>query len=279
MNTRPAINAIRVGAAVLATLAAAVGFAAGPVAAATGPATSSVELGIVQPGTTTNTSSQFVATATGALSVTSPQPAIATVTSIQTYTVTTDYLDTSGDLLPGHRRPKPTLITVVDLDQTVLGEGPVVVTAGEKVVVHIQVAAPASTPDGGTTVDLAVNDAGAAAELPVHLTVGDVRASLPGWGIVSMKPGTTIVVPIVVHSLSGPTTGVTILADVLGNTYGLPDLDLGASGAAATVSHGDTTLYVTLTADHNLVDHAVLIRLVAFGTTTTVGDLFVHMLV
>ncbi len=82
-----------------------------------------------------------------------------------------------------------------------------------------------------------------------------------------------------VHSLSGPTTGVTILADVLGNTYGMPDLDLGASGTAATVSHGDTTLSITLTADHNLVHHAVLIRLVTFGTSTTVGDLLVHMVV
>ena len=282
MNARTTTRTARSGAlALLAALVGAAGLAARPASAATAssgaPVTSSVELGIVGPGSGQDTSSSFFATAGGSVSVTSPDVTIATITSIQTFTVTTDLVDTSGDLRPGRPRPKPTYVTTVTPDRTVVGQTPIAVDAGEKVVVNLHVVAPASTPDIGTSVNIAVDDAGAWASIPMHLTVGDVRASLPGYGVVTMKPGTTIVVPITVHSLSGPSTAVTILANVLADYYGIADPYLGVSGAAATVSHGDTVLYVTLTAANVLAAHSVLIRLVAYGTTTTVGGLYVHM--
>ena len=82
MNARTTIRTARLGAlALLAALVGAAGLAARPATAATAslgaPVTSSVELGIVGPGSGQDTSSSFIATAGGSLSVTSPDVTIA----------------------------------------------------------------------------------------------------------------------------------------------------------------------------------------------------------
>jgi len=232
------------------------------------------------PGSTGTANTTFDALASGALTVSSPDPALFTVTSISSSIVTTTVVDTSGDLLPGQRTTKPLYSTTLTPDGWVAGGGPLNVAAGERIQVQVSVTAPATTPVTGINELLTVHDGGVTSTIPVSVSVVSVWAELQHpFMNTDIHAGQTLTVPIVIHSVSGPDTDVVIDSVVVPDFYGFVAYGVGTAPMTVHVAHGDAVVYLQVVSSYGASagDHNLYIRMTAFGNASKVGNMDVRI--
>ncbi len=235
--------------------------------------------GDVDPGATGTATTTFDALASGPLSVTSPDPAVFTVSSISSSIVTTTVVDTSGDLRPGARTTKPLYSTTLTPDGWVSGSGPLIVTKGERIKVTMSVSAPATTPPAGLNEVVTVNDAGAITSIPVSVRVISIWAEQAHFVNGNIHPGQTLTVPLVIHYVSGPDTDVVIDSLIPIDMYGFTKYGVGTDPLTVHVTNGDTVVPLTIVTSKQTQadDYGLYVRMTAFGTASKVTTVHVRV--
>ncbi len=130
-----------------------------------------IGFGLMSVGALSSLTTAFDARESGPVTITSPDPAVFDVDGVDTYTVTYEPVDATGDLPAGHRAVRA-FEPVYTLDQEVAGGGPVNVAQGERVVIRVSATAPAWTPPDGLEVELMVDDNGAKSTVPTSTLTG-----------------------------------------------------------------------------------------------------------
>jgi hypothetical protein len=252
--------------------AAAVTLAGGPPLQA-----AQIDFGLMSVGAVSSLTTAFDARASGPVTITSPDPAVFDVVGVDTYTVTYEPVDPTGDLPAGHRAVRA-FEPVYTLDQSVAGGGPVNVAQGERVVMRVAATAPAWTPPDGLEVELMVEDNGAKSTVPVSVDVSRVDYEIsPGY--FSVSEGGSVDVSLDIDVLSGPDTDVTLEIHQYQDIYGLSPLGMGVAyptTVGVTQGHNFVTLHFQSTPGM-LGVYDYLVQAAAFGTTQDLGSVVVDV--
>jgi hypothetical protein len=237
-----------------------------------------IDFGLMTAGDVSSLTTAFDATVTGPVTVTSPDPAVFAVTGLETYTVSYQPVDLTGDLQAGHRLMR-TVEPVYTPDQQVTGGGPVNVAQGERVVVRVAATAPAWTPPAGLEVDLTVDYNNLTSTIPVSVGVSQVEYSItPTY--TSVKEGGSVDTSLDIDEVSGPATDVTLEAEQYQDIYGLSPLGMGvAYPAAVRVTQGHNFVTLRFQSTPGMVGtYDYLIEANVFGSTQDVGTVVVDVL-
>jgi hypothetical protein len=216
-----------------------------------------INCGVIPPGgTTTQTAQSEVLSApanvTAAISADTSGGALTLLSVVSFITQIKIDLPGPGDLPPG-TKPIPIKTEVPVQVGSSNGVTPLAVASGQYVVVTIQFAPSASTPDTSKATLLIHGDTWDPVSIPIAATVGTLTVDVPS---ITVKQGATTTVDVTVTSVAGPSTTADLIISADGSAVA-PNVTAKLSPASLSISKGKSaTAKLKVSADSTLATGA-----------------------